>query len=129
MKSFTLFTMKSKTSLDEIKAYGLDEIKSVFLSAKGDFICKADFIHAVDLSRRKTDLVKKRLFRRIVFFLAESEGFYPRTKKRATGTLFAHCGAPSCSPPPHLGHQKQKRTNLRLVRFHFGGGGGSLPAD
>jgi hypothetical protein len=32
--------MKSKTSLDEIKAYGLDEIKSVFLSAKGDFITK-----------------------------------------------------------------------------------------
>ena len=45
--------MKSKTSLDEIKAYGLDEIKSVFLSAVGDFICEAD------LFRRKTDLVEK----------------------------------------------------------------------
>ena len=52
-------TMKSKTSLDEIKAYGFDEIKSVFLSAEGDFICEADFIHAVDLFRCKTDLVEK----------------------------------------------------------------------
>ena len=62
--------MKSKTSLDEIKAYGLDEIKSVFLSAKGDFICKADFIHAVDLSRRKTELVEKstNLDTRLVLF-------------------------------------------------------------
>ena len=59
MKSFATLTMKSKTSLDEIKAYGFDEIKSVFLSTKGDFICKADFIHAVDLSRRKTDLTEK----------------------------------------------------------------------
>ena len=30
---------------DEIKAFGFNEIKSVFLSAVGDFICEADFIN------------------------------------------------------------------------------------
>ncbi len=41
------------------------------------------------------------------FLLAEGVGFYPRTKKPATGSLFAHCGAPSCSNPQSL-DTKQK---------------------
>ena len=56
MKSFTLLTMKSKSC-------GFDEIKSVYLSAAGDFICNADFIRAVDLFRRKTDLVEKSIIK------------------------------------------------------------------
>jgi len=52
------------------KPFGFDEIKSVFLSAEGDFICAADFIHGVDLSRRQTDLVEKstNLVSRLVLF-------------------------------------------------------------
>ena len=45
MKSFTLFAMKSKRVWMKSKPYGFDEIKSVFISAVGDFICEADFIH------------------------------------------------------------------------------------
>ena len=45
MKSFTLFTMKSKQVWMKSKPYGFDEIKSVLISAEGDFICEADFIH------------------------------------------------------------------------------------
>jgi len=46
--------MKSKRGLDEIKACGLDEIKSVFnpskmISSQSDFICGAELL------RRKTD--------------------------------------------------------------------------
>ena len=59
MKSFVLLTMKSKQVWMKSKLYGFDEIKSVYLSAAGDFTCNADFFHAVDLFRRKTDLVEK----------------------------------------------------------------------
>ena len=45
MKSFTLFTMKSKHVWMKSKPCGFDEIKSVLISAEGDFICEADFIH------------------------------------------------------------------------------------
>ena len=41
------------------KPYGFNEIKSVLISAEGDFICEADFIHEVDIFRHKTDLVEK----------------------------------------------------------------------
>jgi hypothetical protein len=37
-------TMKSKQVWMKSKPYGFDEIKSVFISAEGDFICEADFI-------------------------------------------------------------------------------------
>ena len=60
MKSFTLLTMKSKQVWMKSKPYGFDEIKSVLISAEGDFICDSRF-HSpqVDLFRRKTDLTKK----------------------------------------------------------------------
>ena len=45
MKSFTLFAMKSKQVWMKSKPCGFDEIKSVFISAVGDFNCEADFIH------------------------------------------------------------------------------------
>ena len=45
--------MKSKQVWMKSKPFGFDEIKSVLISAKGDFIC------VVDLFRRKTDLVEK----------------------------------------------------------------------
>ena len=45
MKSFTLFTMKSKQVWMKSKPNGFDEIKSFLSSAEGDFICEADFIH------------------------------------------------------------------------------------
>ena len=37
--------MKSKQVWMKSKPYGFGEIKSVLISAKGDFICEADFIH------------------------------------------------------------------------------------
>ena len=60
MKSFTLLTMKSKPVWMKSKPYGFDEIKSVLISAEGDFICDSRF-HSpqVDLFRRKTDLTEK----------------------------------------------------------------------
>ena len=73
MKSFTLFTIKSKQVWMKSSLHS-DEIKSVF------YPCEARFHHEVissalaDLFRRKTDLVEKRLFRRIVFFLEEPNG-------------------------------------------------------
>ena len=63
MKSFTLFTMKSKLCLDEIKACVFDEIKSV---------CKTD------LFRQQTDLVKKRVLNfQYAFFMEVPPGFEP----------------------------------------------------
>lgn len=56
--------------------------------------------------------------------VVEAAGIYPRTKKPATGSLFARCGAPSCSLLRLLA-TKGKGTNLRLVPFPFGGGGGN----
>ena len=53
MKLFTLFTMKSKQVWMKSNPYGFDEIKSVLISAEGDFICEADFIHEVDFFRLK----------------------------------------------------------------------------
>ena len=60
MKSFTLFTMKSKQVWMKSKPNGFDEIKSVLISAEGDFICDSRF-HSpqVNLFRRKTDLPEK----------------------------------------------------------------------
>ena len=59
MKSFDFLTMKSKQAWMKSKPYGFDEIKSVSIYSVGDFFCEADFIHEVDLFRRKTDLVEK----------------------------------------------------------------------
>ncbi len=59
MKSFTLFTMKSKQVWMKSKSCDFDEIKSVF------YPCEARFHHEVisstkvDFFRHKTDLVKK----------------------------------------------------------------------
>ena len=52
--------MKSKQVWMKSKPYGFDEIKSVLISAEGDFICDSRF-HSpqVDLFRRKTDLTEK----------------------------------------------------------------------
>ena len=46
---------------DEIQT-SLDEIKSVFLFLQSKISLQSDFVSEVDSSRRKTDLVKKRLF-------------------------------------------------------------------
>ena len=52
-------------------------------------------------------------------------GIYPRTKKRATGTLFARCDEPSFSIPHPLAQHKTKTApTLRMVRFSFGGDDG-----
>ena len=62
-------------NLDEIEAYGLDEIKSVF------YPCKARFHHKVissaspDLSRRKTDLVEKSTDKVDAFFWRRRRDF------------------------------------------------------
>ena len=70
MKSFTLFTMKSKHVWMKSKLYSFDEIKSAF------YPCEARFHHKVissalaDLSRRKTDLVEKSTCSLQVLFLA-----------------------------------------------------------
>ena len=59
MKSFSLFTMKSKHVWMKSKLFSFDEIKSV------SYPCGARFCHEVissaltDLSRRKTDLIEK----------------------------------------------------------------------
>jgi len=46
-------------------------------------------------------------------------GLYPRAKKPAPGSFFAHCGAPPCSNP-HLTCRKTKKApTLRLVLFLF----------
>ena len=52
--------MKSKQVWMKSKPCGFDEIKSVLISAEGDFICDSRF-HSpqVDLFRRKTDLTEK----------------------------------------------------------------------
>ena len=57
-------------------------------------------------------------------FLAEGVGFYPRTKKRATGTLFALCGAPSCSNPHALGRTQKTAPTYGWYGFFCGGGSG-----
>ena len=60
MKSFTLFTMKSKQVWMKSKPNGFDEIKSVLRhSPQAISSALADFIHEVDLFRRKTDLTEK----------------------------------------------------------------------
>ena len=59
MKSFAALTMKSEQVWMKSKPCGFDEIKSVYLSAAGDFICKADFIHDSGFIPSKTDLDKK----------------------------------------------------------------------
>ena len=78
MKSFTSLTMKSKQAWMKSKFSNFDEIKSVFISAVGDFICEADFIHEVDLFRRKTDLVEKstNLVSRLMLFSGGDEESY-----------------------------------------------------
>ena len=70
MKSFATLTMKSKQVWMKSKPCGFDEIKSVYLSAAGDFICKADFIHDSGFIPSKTDLDEKNtnLLSRLVFF-------------------------------------------------------------
>ena len=51
-----------QTSLDEIFGFQPQmKLNPSFIPTESDFICKADFIHKVDLFRRKTDLVEKRL--------------------------------------------------------------------
>ena len=55
MKSFTLFTMKSKLCLDEIKACVFDEIKSVF------YPCEARFHHKVISSAKQIYSVSRRI--------------------------------------------------------------------
>ena len=71
MKSFAMLTMKSKQVWMK-SSLSSDEIKSVFISLRSKISSTK-----VDLFRRKTDLVEKRLFRRIVFFLAGLEGLEP----------------------------------------------------
>ena len=72
------------------KPYGFGEIKSVFLSAKGDFICVADFIRGVDLSRRQTDLDEKstNLVSRLMLF-SGGEGWIRTTE--AISSRFTVC--------------------------------------
>ena len=53
MKSLATLTMKSKQVWMKSKPCGFDEIKSVYLSAAGDFIHDSGFIPS------KTDLDKK----------------------------------------------------------------------
>ena len=86
MKSFTLFTMKSKEVWMKSSLYS-DEIKSVSISAEGDFICEADFIHKVDLSRHKTDLVEKstNLVSRLMLFSGARDRNRTGTALRAAG--------------------------------------------
>ena len=59
MKSFTLFTMKSKQVWMKSKPFGFDEIKSVFISRRSRISSRSDFICIADLFRRKTDLTEK----------------------------------------------------------------------
>ena len=68
MKSFTLFTMKSKQVWMKSKPYGFDEIKSVFISLRSKISSRSDFICGADLFRRKTDLVEKSTCRLQVLF-------------------------------------------------------------
>ena len=43
MKSFALLMVKSKQVWMKSKPFGFDEIKSVLISAAGDFICDSRF--------------------------------------------------------------------------------------
>ena len=83
MKSFAFLTMKSK-QVWIISSLRSNEIKSVLISAAGDLICVAAFIHTVDLFRRKTDLVEKSTcFLQVLF-----SGFRLHNRCRSKKPLF-----------------------------------------
>ena len=86
--------MKSKQVWMKSKPYGFDEIKSVFSPPQAISSAIADFIHEVDLFRRKTDLVKKstNLVSRLVLFSGCGTRIRTQTNRvrvcRATFTQF-----------------------------------------
>ena len=87
MKSFTLFTMKSKQVWMKSKPYGFDEIKSVFLSLRRKISSRSDFICVADLFRRKTNLVEK-----TVGFLSKPTVFSGARDRNRTGTALRAAG-------------------------------------
>ena len=63
MKSFATLTMKSKQVWMKSKPCGFDEIKSVYLSAAGDFIHDSGFIPSkTDLDEKNTNLLSRLVF-------------------------------------------------------------------
>lgn len=79
-KSFVTLKMKSKQALMKLNPSSL--------SAAGDFICMADFIHEVDLFHCKTDLAEKR-----TDFFVEICPFFPEEPNGldATNVTISFC--------------------------------------
>ena len=86
------------------------------LFAEGDFICEADFIHEVDLSRRQTDLVEKsiNLVSRLMLFSGGDE------ESRTPVRKFIHKGFYECilwSDPYCTVHKKTY--TVRLLNYSW----------
>ena len=90
--------MKSKQVWMKSKSYDFDEIKSVFAPPQRFHLRSRFHPSQVELSRRKTDLVKKApiLYQDWCFFLVEGDGFEP-SEQDATdlqSAPFGHSGTP-----------------------------------